>query len=156
MSSAKSDRPIIIGGGIAGLLTALHLAPLPVLVLTKSALGAECSSTWAQGGLAASIASEDSVEQHVVDTIKAGAGLCDEVITRKILEAAPGAVNDLVKFGVRFNRSETGELRLHLEAAHSQRRIVHAVGGATGQEIMRALMQAVRADHEAKRAVSAT
>ncbi|TGR94600.1 FAD-dependent oxidoreductase, partial [Mesorhizobium sp. M1C.F.Ca.ET.188.01.1.1] len=78
-------RPIIIGGGIAGLLTALHLAPEPVLVLSRTPLGSEASSAWAQGGLAASLGDDDNPMLHLADTLAAGAGLCDAEIATRIL-----------------------------------------------------------------------
>ncbi|TIX38719.1 MAG: FAD-dependent oxidoreductase, partial [Mesorhizobium sp.] len=70
-------RPVIIGGGIAGLMTALHLAPQPVLLLSRAPLGADASSAWAQGGLAASLGDDDDPALHLADTLAAGDGLCD-------------------------------------------------------------------------------
>lgn len=137
-------RPIIIGGGIAGLLTALHLAPEPVLVLSRTPLGSEASSAWAQGGLAASLGDDDNPMLHLADTLAAGAGLCDAEIATRILHAAPSAIENLSTLGVRFDRTPEGALRLGLEAAHGRRRIVHADGDGSGQEIMRALVEAVR------------
>lgn len=137
-------RPIIIGGGIAGLLTALHLAPEPVLLLSRTPLGTDASSTWAQGGLAASLGVDDDPALHLADTLAAGDGLCDAEIASRILHAAPGAIETLATFGVRFDRRPEGTLRLGLEAAHGRRRIVHAGGDGSGQEIMRALVEAVR------------
>ncbi|PSJ62924.1 L-aspartate oxidase [Pseudaminobacter soli (ex Li et al. 2025)] len=137
-------RPVIIGAGIAGLMTALELAPEPVVLLTAGALGGEASSALAQGGLAASLGDDDSPELHFADTLVAGDGLCDEQVVRSIVEAAPGAIDKLARFGVAFDRSEDGKLRLGLEAAHSRRRIVHAAGDATGRELVRALSAAVR------------
>ena len=80
--SALANRPVIIGGGAAGLMTALHLAPEPVLLLSKAPLGAEASSLWAQGGLAAAMGDDDDPALHLADTIAAGAGLCDEAVAR--------------------------------------------------------------------------
>ncbi|TRC98440.1 L-aspartate oxidase [Mesorhizobium sp. WSM4303] len=152
-------RPVIIGGGIAGLVTALHLAPEPVLLLSRSPLGAEASSAWAQGGLAASLGDDDDPALHVSDTLAAGDGLCDAEAARRILYAAPVAIEDLARLGVRFDRTAEGDLRLGLEAAHSRRRIVHAGGDGSGREVMRALVAAVRSTptiavfegHEARR-----
>lgn len=137
-------RPIIIGGGIAGLMTALRLAPEPVVLITKAPLGSEASSMLAQGGLAASLGADDSPDLHFADTLAAGDGLCDERTVRRVVEAAPRAIEDLVRLGVAFDRAPDGTLRLGLEAAHSRRRIVHAAGDATGRELVRALAAAVR------------
>ncbi|CDX53784.1 L-aspartate oxidase [Mesorhizobium plurifarium] len=137
-------RPIIIGGGIAGLMTALHLAPEPVLVLSRALLGAEASSSSAQGGLAACFGEDDDPTLHLADTLAAGDGLCDADVASRILQAAPGAIEELARFGVCFDRTPKGSLCLGLEAAHSQRRIVHAHGDGSGREVMRALVAAVR------------
>jgi L-aspartate oxidase len=142
--SALAGQPVIIGGGAAGLMTALQLAPEPVVLLSKSPLGAEASSMWAQGGLAAAVGDDDSPALHLQDTIAAGAGLCDEQAARRIVDAAPAAVERLARLGVGFDRRPDGSWRLGLEAAHSRKRIVHATGDGTGREIMRALIAAVR------------
>ncbi|MBB6408827.1 L-aspartate oxidase [Mesorhizobium sangaii] len=139
-----AGRPVIIGGGIAGLMTALHLAPEPVLLLSRTPLGADASSTWAQGGLAASLGDDDDPALHLADTLAAGDGLCDRDVANRILQAAPGAIETLAGFGVRFDRTPEGTVLLGLEAAHSRRRIVHAGGDGSGREIMRALVAAVR------------
>lgn len=136
--------PVIIGGGIAGLLIALHLAPEPVLVLSRAPLGTEASSAWAQGGLAAAMGDDDDPALHLADTLAAGDGLCDRAMASRILHAAPGAIEALAAFGVRFDRTPQGRLRLGLEAAHGRRRIIHADGDGSGREIMRALVAAVR------------
>jgi L-aspartate oxidase len=137
-------RPVIIGGGLAGLMTALSLAPEPVILITKAPLGAEASSPWAQGGLAAAIGMDDDPTLHVADTIAAGDGLCDEAQARAIIAAAPAAIRDLIERGVRFDQAPDSSLRLGREAAHSRRRIIHAKGDGTGRELMRALIAAVR------------
>ena len=142
---AIADRPIIIGAGLAGLMTALHMVPCPVVVLSSAPLGLESSSAWAQGGVAASVGSDDHAELHVGDTLAAGAGLCDAGAARRILEGAAEAICKLESIGARFDRDAQGALWLGLEAAHSRRRIVHAEGDATGREIMRAVVAAVRA-----------
>lgn len=139
-----SGRPVIIGGGAAGLMTALELAPEPVVLLSKSPLGAEASSMWAQGGLAAAVGTDDSPALHLADTLAAGAGLCDEAAASRIVYAAPAAVEQLARLGVAFDRRDDGSWRLGLEAAHGRNRIVHATGDGTGREIMRALIAAVR------------
>lgn len=141
---ALSGRPVIIGGGLAGLVTALEMAPEPVVLLSAAPLGYDASSALAQGGLAASIGSDDSPALHLADTLAAGDGLCDEVVVRRVVEAAPAAIAKLEHFGVAFDRATGRGLHLGLEAAHSRRRIVHAAGAATGSELMRALVAAVR------------
>ncbi|RUV90133.1 L-aspartate oxidase [Mesorhizobium sp. M5C.F.Ca.IN.020.14.1.1] len=137
-------RPVIVGAGIAGLMTALHLAPEPVVLLSRTPLGAEASSMFAQGGLAASLAYDDSPDLHLGDTLAAGDGLCDEATARRVVEAAPKAIEDLERLGVPFDRDRHGAFRLGLEAAHSRRRIVHAAGDGTGRELMRVLAAAAR------------
>ena len=144
-TSTLAGRAVIIGGGAAGLMTALHLAPEPVVLLSKAPLGAEASSLWAQGGLAAAMGEDDDPALHVADTIAAGAGLCDEKVASRIVHAAPAAVEHLARLGVGFDRRPDGGWRLGLEAAHNRNRIVHATGDGTGREIMRALIAAVRA-----------
>ncbi|TCL71854.1 L-aspartate oxidase [Rhizobium sp. BK251] len=139
-----AERVVIVGSGLAGLMTALALAPRPVLLVTRSALGTEASSPLAQGGIAASLAADDSAELHLADTLVAGDGLCDPDIARGIIAEAPGAISALERLGVRFDRDASGALLFGLEAAHSRRRIVHAGGDATGAAVMRALVAAVR------------
>jgi L-aspartate oxidase len=136
--------PVIIGGGLAGLMTALALAPRPVLLLTSAPLGLESSSVLAQGGIAAAgIGADDDVVLHLKDTLAAGDGLCDDDVAAAILAAAPAAIEDLVRFGVAFDRDINDRIVLGLEAAHSRRRIVHAGGDATGRHIIRALARKV-------------
>ena len=137
-------RPVIIGAGLAGLMTALALAPEPVILITKAPLGDEASSTWAQGGLAAAMGDDDDPALHLADTLIAGDGLCDEASARAIIAAAPAAIRDLVERGAEFDRTDRDGLRLGREAAHSRRRIIHAAGDGTGREVMRALIKAAR------------
>src|ERR1700752_3349191 len=134
---------IIIGGGLAGLAAALALSPLPIIFLNKAALGSGASSSLVQGGVAASLGLDDSIELHLADTLKAGDGLCDEAAARAILAAAPAAIENLIRRGVAFDRDGQGKLALGLEAAHSRRRIVHAGGDSSGREIMRALTREI-------------
>ena len=142
--TAPADRPVIIGAGVAGLMTALRLAPKPVLLLSKGPLGAESSSAWAQGGVAASIGEDDDPALHCEDTLAAGDGLCDPEVAGRITATAPAAIEELLRLGVRLDRRADDALALGLEAAHSRRRIVHAEGDGTGREIVRALVEAVR------------
>lgn len=139
------DRPLIIGGGLAGLMTALSMAPEPVALLSKAALGVETSSTLAQGGIAAAVGPDDSPDLHIADTLAAGDAFCDPIVVDRIIRSGPKAIDDLARYGVRFDRDAHGQLRLGLEAAHSRKRIVHAGGDASGREIIRALVEKVRA-----------
>ena len=148
MTAASLDvgrAPVIIGGGVAGLMTALRLAPMPAVVLAKAPLGAEASSAWAQGGIAAAVGPDDDPELHLADTLAAGGVLCDVEVARRITAAAPAAIETLLRYGVRFDYNATGAFCLGLEAAHARRRIVHATGDGTGRVIMRVLTDAVRA-----------
>lgn len=137
------DRPVIIGAGIAGLMTALHLAPLPVLVLARTPLGQGAASAWAQGGIAACMGADDDPVRHLEDTMAAGDGLCDAAVATRIAAAGPDTIAELARYGVDFDRAPDGRLALGLEAAHSRRRIVHASGDGTGAAIVRALIAAV-------------
>jgi L-aspartate oxidase len=137
--------PVIVGAGVAGLMTALELAPRPVAVLSKAPLGAEGSTLWAQGGVAAALGPDDSPALHAADTIAAGDGLCDVAIVDRFARAAPGAIEKLARLGVRFDRKRDGGFALGLEAAHSRSRIAHVGGDGAGRELMRALVTAVRA-----------
>jgi L-aspartate oxidase len=144
IAKALAGQPIIVGGGLAGLLTALHLAPEPIVVLAKAPLASGAASAWAQGGIAAAVGADDDPALHAADTVAAGAGLCDVPMVQRITDAAPEAVEDLARWGVAFDRSTDGRFKLGLEAAHSRRRIVHASGDGTGREILRALISSVR------------
>jgi L-aspartate oxidase len=139
-----AGRPVIIGAGVAGLMVALRLAPEPVVLLSKGPVGTDSSSVRAQGGLAASLGADDDSALHLADTLAAGDGLCDDAIAKRITQAAPSAIHDLLRLGVRFDRQPDGSLSLGLEAAHGRRRIVHAGGHGTGRELVRALIAAVR------------
>ncbi len=136
-------RPIIVGAGLAGLLTALRLAPMPVLVLAGAPLGEGAASGWSQGGLAAAVGPDDSPALHLQDTLDAGDGLCAPGVAAQIVAEGADVVARLLALGVAFDRDASGALRLGLEAAHGRRRIVHAAD-ATGAAIMEALIDAVR------------
>jgi L-aspartate oxidase len=135
---------VIVGAGIAGLMAALKLAPMNVVVLSKTRLGSGAASDWAQGGIAAAIGSDDSPAQHALDTQRAGAGLSDETIVDILTRDAPARIEELLELGAAFDRTDTGDLALGREAAHNRRRIVKAGGDATGHEILATLMHAVR------------
>lgn len=133
---------VVVGGGAAGLYAALCLPThLSVALLTKETLSASASD-WAQGGMAAAIAPDDSPTLHIQDTLKAGAGLCEPETVRLLVEAAPRCVKALVDMGVAFDRQ--GEnLALTLEAAHSRRRVLHAAD-TTGRAVVSILADRVR------------
>jgi L-aspartate oxidase len=136
----------IVGSGLAGLSVALHLAQTrKVAIISKRAL-LDGASNWAQGGIAAVLDSGDSHDQHIADTLVAGAGLCDEAATRFIVEHGREAIEWLIEQGVPFTRDESAELGFHLtrEGGHSQRRIIHAAD-ATGHAVQVTLEQKVRA-----------
>ena len=141
---------VIIGSGAAGLYAALKIAqnsnlPDGVLLLTKGELG-ESNSKYAQGGIVAVLNKnkEDSVESHVADTIKAGAGLNDEKVVQYISEVSDSVINDLIDNGIEFDSDSEGNLKFTLEAAHSVKRILHIGGDATGKGIVNALIRKVR------------
>jgi len=137
---------VIVGSGLAGLSVALHLAQTrKVAIISKREL-LDGASNWAQGGIAAVLDSGDSHDQHIADTLVAGAGLCDEAATRFIVEHGREAIEWLIEQGVPFTRDESAELGFHLtrEGGHSQRRIIHAAD-ATGHAVQVTLEQKVRA-----------
>lgn len=144
-AQASGDQvPVIVGTGLAGLMTAVTLSPQPCVVLTTGMLGTEAATGWAQGGIAASFGPDDSAALHAADTMASGAGLCDAEIVDAITAAAPDAVNRLADLGADFDRMPDGTLRLGLEGAHSRNRIVHAGGDGSGAEILRAVVAATR------------
>ncbi len=116
----------------------------PVALVTKHSLG-EGSTTWAQGGIAVAMGPGDSVRAHVVDTLGAGAGMCDARAAHAVCGDAPRVIADLAAQGVAFDRDDRG-LALAREGAHALPRVVHAGGDATGRHVARALAQRVRAD----------
>jgi len=137
---------LVVGTGIAGLYTALKVRDVGrVIVLTKRKLE-ESNTEYAQGGIAAAIGTEDSPRLHFVDTLEAGAGLCDEGAVNVLVEEGPDCVRELIGIGTQFDKTDEGEYALTREGAHSKRRILHARGDATGDEIRRALQQKVYAD----------
>ena len=140
---------VIVGSGAAGLSAALMLAGhRPVTVVTKGVLG-DGATAWAQGGLAAVSAPDDSFEDHAADTLIAGAGLCDERVVTDLVESAPAAIERLVYLGAQFDRADGGGFDLGLEGGHRARRIVHGGGDASGVEVARVLARAVRRFAEA-------
>ncbi|MFG2523957.1 L-aspartate oxidase [Streptomyces sp. NPDC048527] len=137
---------VIVGSGVAGLTAALRCqaAGLRTVVVTKARLD-DGSTRWAQGGVAAALGEGDTPEQHLDDTLVAGVGLCDEEAVRTLVTEGPDAVRRLIETGAHFDESADGDLALTREGGHHRRRIAHAGGDATGAEISRALVEAVRA-----------
>src|SRR5437588_6959401 len=134
---------VIIGGGIAGLRAALAIPThLRVLVVTKDQLQ-QSNSNFAQGGIAGVLSPEDRFENHIEDTLTAGAGLCDRAVVEMVVREAPAQINDLIRWGTEFDQ-ENGQIALTREGGHSHRRIVHALGDATGHEVMRAIIARAR------------
>ncbi|MBU2581928.1 MAG: L-aspartate oxidase [Alphaproteobacteria bacterium] len=135
---------VVVGAGLAGLFTALKLAPLPVTVVSAAPLGQGASSVWAQGGIAAAVGDGDTADAHAADTIAAGAGLVDEAVAEAIAAEAGDRIRDLLAYGVPFDRSLEGAFVLSREAAHSAKRIVRVSGDRAGAAIMHALIATVR------------
>ena len=142
---------IVVGSGLAGLSSALHLARSgrSVAVLTKREIY-ECNSRLAQGGVACVMDRLDSFDEHVKDTLTAGAGLCDVGAVRAIVEAGPAAIQELIELGAKFTTrgelgytDEAGAFDLGREGGHHKRRILHA-GDITGAELERVMIEAVR------------
>ncbi|MFF8381707.1 L-aspartate oxidase [Streptomyces sp. NPDC015661] len=136
---------VVVGSGVAGLTAALRCtaAGLRTVVVTKARLD-DGSTRWAQGGIAAALGEGDTPEQHLDDTLVAGAGLCDEQAVRALVTEGPDAVRRLISTGADFDKTSDGEIALTREGGHHRRRIAHAGGDATGAEISRALVEAIR------------
>lgn len=136
---------LVIGSGAAGLAAALACRPArSVLIVTKDQLDAG-STAWAQGGLAGVLDPKDSIENHVRDTLAAGAGLCDEHTVRELVGEAPDALRYLMSLGARFDPGADGSPALTREGGHSHNRIVHSGGDRSGAEVQRTLDQAALA-----------
>ncbi|MEE8634282.1 MAG: L-aspartate oxidase, partial [Methyloceanibacter sp.] len=133
---------VVVGAGLAGLFTALKLAPLPVTVISPARLGEGASSLWAQAGMAAALAEGDTPEHHAEDTISAGAGIVDEKIALLMAQEARERIEDLLRYGVPFDKDLEGRLSLSHEAAHRSRRILHVKGDTAGRAIMGAITEA--------------
>jgi L-aspartate oxidase len=134
---------LVIGGGIAGLRAALAVpSSLDVLVVTKDKIQ-QSNSNYAQGGIAGVLSPEDRFENHIEDTLGAGGGLCHRDVVELVVREAPGQITTLIDWGTHFDLEE-GHLALTREGGHSHRRIVHALGDATGFEVMRAIIERAR------------
>ena len=131
---------LVIGGGVAGLRAAIAAAEAgaDVIVLIKDTIDLS-SSAWAQGGIAAVLSETDSVEAHVADTLAAGAGLCDEPLVRAVIGQSSRHIQQLIDWGMRFDRDSAGNLSLGREGGHHHHRIAHSDGDATGAELVRTL-----------------
>ena len=138
---------LVLGGGVAGLRAALAVDPrLSVTVVTKDDL-LTSSSQWAQGGIAGVVDPEDRFDNHVADTLVAGGGLCHDAVVDSVVREAPQRIAELITWGTKFDERD-GLLELGREGGHSHHRIVHALGDATGREVMRAIIERVRGlDH---------
>jgi L-aspartate oxidase len=134
---------LILGGGVAGLSTALATLDRPVIVVSETPLGRDLASAWAQGGVAAALGTNDSPQLHAADTLAAGAGIADGAVVDAFAAEAPAAIDALIRLGVPFARGADGALALGLEAAHARRRVAH-VADATGAAIVDALLTEVR------------
>jgi L-aspartate oxidase len=136
---------VIVGSGVAGLVTAIALhREHDVTIVTKSTIS-ESNTMYAQGGIAAAVMPDDTVESHIADTLVAGAGLSDPDAVRVLCAEGPARIRDLIRFGVEFDRLRGGAFDAGLEGAHSHNRILHAGGDATGAEVERALVDTVHA-----------
>ncbi len=136
---------VIIGAGSAGLFTALSLAPKKVLVISNKDLTSESASQWSQGGIAAAVAKDDNSELHLLDTIKAGAGISCERVSNLLTNEAPEYIKILEKYGVKFDKDGQNNYLMNKEACHSKRRVLKAIAGdGFGFELMRALSDAVK------------
>ena len=133
----------VVGSGMSGLMTALHLAPAGKTVLVTKGRLEDCNSNFAQGGICCVADPADSFEAHVADTMIAGAGLCNEDVVRRIVSEAPAGIRDLIDCGVRFAKKDDGSWDLGREGGHSMRRIFHA-GDITGEKCERAMIRTLR------------
>ena len=138
------DGVLVVGAGLAGLSAALAAAPRRTLVIAPAALGEDCASAWAQGGVAAALADDDTPELHAADTHAAGAGLCEPEAVAVLTREGPDAVRWLAGLGAPFDRHADGGFRQSLEAAHSRGRVARVGGDGAGLAIMTAVFAAVR------------
>jgi L-aspartate oxidase len=136
---------LVVGTGVAGLRTAIEAARHgDVIVLAKEAVDLS-NTSWAQGGIAAVLAADDTVDSHVADTLEAGAGLCDAAAARTLVEEGPREIAQLLEWGMQLDRGSDGRPALGLEGGHRHARIVHSDGDATGHELARCLIERTRA-----------
>ena len=136
---------VVVGSGVAGLTAALHATRAGSVLLVTKVLVDDGSTRWAQGGVAAALGPDDTPEEHLQDTLVAGVGLCDEQAVRVLTTEGPQRLRELIALGAAFDQDPSGELSLTREGGHHRDRIVHAGGDATGAEVQRALVAAVKA-----------
>lgn len=142
-NSNKKYDFLVVGSGLAGLSFALKVADKgKVAILTKAELQ-ETNTSYAQGGIAAVTYEPDNYEKHIEDTLTAGAGLCNEDVVRSVVRDAPEHIRQLIQWGTRFDKHESGKYDLAREGGHSEHRILHHKD-ETGGEIQRALSERVR------------
>ena len=141
----KTQHILVVGSGIAGLIAALELSRKYAVTLVTKANVSDSNTRWAQGGIAAAMFSDDSVADHIADTLSAGAGLCNPNAVNILCAEGPDRIRDLIRLGVAFDHAENGQFSRGLEAAHSYPRVLHAGGDSTGFSIETALVRAVRA-----------
>ncbi|MFI3288737.1 MAG: L-aspartate oxidase [Rikenellaceae bacterium] len=134
---------LVIGSGVAGLSFALKAAEIgDVVIVTKGGIS-DCNTNYAQGGICSVTYAPDTFEKHIEDTLVCGAGKCDQEAVELVVRRAPELIQDLIKWGTRFNKTEDGRFELHREGGHSEHRILH-YEDLTGAEIERALVESVR------------
>lgn len=135
---------IVVGSGIAGCVTALSAAAAgaSVAIVAKDALQVT-NTSWAQGGIAAVLGPDDSIESHVADTLQVGCGIVDEAVARIVVEGGPAGIDELRELGAQFDFLDDGSYDLSREGGHSHPRILHARGDSTGREIQDTLARAV-------------
>ncbi|MHA2250080.1 MAG: L-aspartate oxidase [Candidatus Kariarchaeaceae archaeon] len=145
MTSEITSDILVIGSGLSGLLFALNIeknSKYTVNVVTKNEVG-EANTKYAQGGVAAVLSQEDTVDEHVLDTLTAGDGLCRKQVVNQFIEDGPQAIQELIDIGVDFNRDESNNLALGREGGHSNRRVAH-VNDTTGLAIQNAIMRKIK------------
>ncbi len=145
---------LVVGYGVAGMRAAIAASQHGDVILASKGDLKQSNTWWAQGGVSAVMAPDDSFESHVCDTLDAGAGLCDEAVVRRVVEGAPARIEELLRWGMRFDRvtggdgddneTRAGELAFGREGGHSAHRILHADGDATGKELARTLDSELR------------
>lgn len=134
---------LIIGSGIAGLSYALKISDFGTVAIITKKQDTESNTNYAQGGIAAVVSKEDSFEEHIQDTLKAGDGLAKREIVQKVVEAGPKCIQELQELGVKFSLKNSKDFDLGKEGGHSKNRVVH-VADATGRELERVLLENVR------------
>jgi L-aspartate oxidase len=146
---SRKAHVVVVGSGIGGLVAALTASARHAVTLVTKAELEDSNTRYAQGGIAAAVFADDSVDEHVADTLRAGAGLNILEAVEVLCAEGPDRIHDLIRFGVEFDRDASdpsgARLARGLEAAHSRARVLHAGGDATGAVIERALVAAVRA-----------